>query len=44
MTTSRQLKKSANDIVSVRGFGRFAYDGISKETKKGRLFVNVRVY
>ncbi len=30
------------DIVSVRGHGRFIYDGIERETKKGRLRVAVR--
>jgi RNA-binding protein YlmH len=44
LTENTSLQPDPGDIVSVRGFGRFAYDGISKETKKGRLFVNVRVY
>ena len=35
---------SAGDIVSVRHYGRFVYEGISRETKKGRLRVAVRVY
>lgn len=29
--------------VSVRGLGRFYYDGIARETKKGRLRVTIRV-
>jgi RNA-binding protein YlmH len=33
-----------DSIISVRGFGRFIYEGIAKETKKGRLFVSVRIY
>ena len=44
LTENTSHQPSPGDIVSVRGFGRFLYDGISKETKKGRLFVNVRVY
>ncbi len=32
------------DIVSVRGHGRFVYEGIERETKKGRLRVAVRVF
>lgn len=35
---------NADSIISVRGFGRFIYEGIVKETKKGRLFVNVRIF
>lgn len=31
-------------VISVRGYGRFIYEGVAKETKKGRLFVNVRIY
>ncbi|MDE5781966.1 MAG: hypothetical protein K2I03_10925, partial [Lachnospiraceae bacterium] len=33
-----------NDIVSVRGFGKFIFDGLMKETKKGRMRVRMRVY
>lgn len=32
------------DLISVRGHGRFYYDGIDRETKKGRLRANVRVF
>lgn len=32
------------DIVSVRGFGRFLYRGVSGLSRKGRLFVTVGVY
>lgn len=31
-------------IVSVRGMGRFCYEGLDRETKKGRLRVRVRLY
>ncbi len=31
-------------IISVRGFGRFVYEGISRETRKGRLVVSVRIF
>ncbi len=30
--------------VSVRGFGKFIYEGIQKETRKGRLSVKVKIY
>ncbi|HWQ51058.1 MAG TPA: YlmH/Sll1252 family protein [Terriglobales bacterium] len=34
----------AGDIVSVRGFGRFRFDGEERETRKGRLRVMIRKY
>jgi RNA-binding protein YlmH len=40
--TDHILKEGSR--VSVRGFGRFIYCGISKTTKKGRLCVKARVY
>lgn len=39
---SRSLR--AGDVVNVRGYGKFIYDGVSYETKKGKLNVTVRVY
>jgi len=41
-SSSAALKEG--DVISVRGLGRFTYEGISRETKKGRLRVNVRIY
>ena len=35
---------SPGSIVSVRGSGRFLYEGIERETKKGRLRVLVRIF
>lgn len=35
---------SEHDIVSVRGSGRFIFEGILRQTKKGRLRAAVRVY
>lgn len=32
------------DLISVRGYGRFIYDGVGAETKKGRLMARIRVY
>ena len=34
----------AGDRVSVRGAGKFIYDGISGTSKKGRLFADIRKY
>ena len=30
--------------VSVRGFGKFIYDGVISNTKKGRFFVRVKIF
>lgn len=32
------------DIVSVRGFGKFVFDGIMQETKKGRYKIKIQKY
>ena len=37
-----QLK--GGEIVSVRGLGKFCYAGTGNETKKGRIYVNVKRY
>lgn len=37
-------KPKQGDIVSLRGYGRFVYDGVVYETKKGRFAVKVEVY
>ena len=39
---SAQLKE--NDVVSVRGTGRFLYKTVSGNSKKGRLFVRIEKY
>lgn len=43
-TTSNGATVKEGDIVSVRGKGRFIYDGVLKETKKGRYLIKIRVY
>ena len=32
------------DIISVRGAGKFVFDGVLSSTKKGRLMVKIRIY
>lgn len=32
------------DIISIRGFGKFIYDGSTGETRKGRTKINIRKY
>ena len=39
---SYQLKPG--DVISVRGFGKFVYNGVSYQTKKGKFSVNVGIY
>lgn len=41
-SASAELKDGA--LVSVRGMGRFKYEGIDRETRKGKLRVLARVY
>ena len=41
-TNSYQIKEG--DIVSVRGMGRFQYEGIRSQTKKGRYYVAIQKY
>ncbi|TAH68647.1 MAG: RNA-binding protein [Anaerolineaceae bacterium] len=42
LSNSYTLKE--NDIVSVRGYGKFIYAGTSKQTKKGRFSVKILLY
>ena len=44
LTLSAAASPKPGDIVSVRGLGRFRYDGIEQTTRKGRLRVFVRKY
>lgn len=37
-------KIEINDIITIRGKGKFIFDGIEKETKSGKFLVNVRKY
>lgn len=39
---SYQLK--ADDVISVRGFGKFVFSGQTGQTKKGNLIINIQVY
>ncbi|MDR1766574.1 MAG: hypothetical protein LBR77_11005 [Lachnospiraceae bacterium] len=41
LTTSKHATPEAGDIVSVRGEGRFRYNGPVAHSKKGRLFVEL---
>ncbi|MGN0397115.1 MAG: RNA-binding protein [Candidatus Fimimorpha sp.] len=43
ITSNSHLLKEG-DIVSVRGFGKFRYEGKENQTKKGRYFVKLGLY
>ena len=42
--TDRSFRLKEGDVLSVRGFGKAVYDGIEHETRKNRLWVNLRKY
>lgn len=42
--TSATYTPKQGQIISVRGSGRFIYEGVGGETRKGRLGIQVRVY
>lgn len=42
LSNSYQLKEK--DVVSVRGYGKFIYDGTDYQTKKGRYSVRIYLY
>ncbi len=44
LTENVSQRPKEDDIISVRGRGRFIYAGIAYETKKGRYGARVRVY
>lgn len=44
LVQSASASLSPGALISVRGKGRFVYEGIDKETKKGKLRVKVRIY
>ena len=44
LITSNGYEPKDGDIVSVRGKGRFIFDGVSHQTKKGRCGVRILLY
>ena len=44
LITSNGYEPKDGDIISVRGKGRFIYDGVSHQTKKGRYSVHISRY
>lgn len=44
LITSNGYQVKENDIISVRGIGRFSFKGILSQTKKGRYYVSVQKF
>ncbi len=44
VTVSSSFVPENGTLISVRGHGRFIYDGILRQTKKGRNVIAVRIY
>ena len=40
--TDRSFRLKEGDVFSVRGFGKAVFDGVEKETRKGRYHVRLR--
>lgn len=44
LTESNSQLLKEGEIISVRGYGRFLFDGVITNTKKGRYFIQVKKY
>ncbi|MDP4109045.1 MAG: YlmH/Sll1252 family protein [Bacillota bacterium] len=44
LTQNSSFSPAPGCVISLRGLGRFSYEGIERETRKGRLKVLVRLY
>ena len=44
LTAKESKPLCEGDVVSLRGYGRFIYEGIERKTKKDRLVIAVRIY
>lgn len=44
LITSNGYQIKENDIISVRGLGRFRYTETISQTKKGRYYVTIELY
>lgn len=41
---SNSYECKENDVISIRGYGKFVFQGCSGETKKGRIKINIKKY
>lgn len=44
LVTSNGYRLKEGDLISLRGYGRFRYCGVTSESKKGRFFVTLEKY
>ena len=44
LTDNSSFVPTSGTLISVRGLGRFIYDGVLRQTKKGRNVISVRIY
>ena len=44
LTVNTSFTPENGTLISVRGMGRFIYDGVLRQTKKGRSVIAVRIY
>lgn len=44
LCTAHAAEPKAGAVISVRGVGKFLFDGVQSSTKKGRLFIKLRKY
>lgn len=44
ITSGSSFVPKNGTLISVRGYGRFIFDGVLRQTKKGRYIVSVRIY
>lgn len=44
LTENNSRSCKVGEVINVRGFGKFIYDGIGYTTKKGRYRVKIRIY
>jgi len=44
LITTNAYKIKDSDVISVRGMGKFSYNGIISQTKKGRFYISLHKY
>lgn len=44
LISSNSYECKENDVISIRGYGKFIYSGCSGETRKGRIKITVKKY
>ena len=44
METRNSYQAKPEDVISVRGFGKFRFQKLGRETKKGRFHVKLQIY